>query len=701
MSQASINLDNQESVLELFECYEDDYSSDIALMKALGKSLRSSDFKRLALQAVDAPEKKPFAEKPRVIDGIIRKAIVLDPTEFCVLYDENGEPKAHEGPGRVFPGPYDTIRSDGSRNGVYDAYHVRPDRGILLRIVAKFVVKDDLHKRLPKGVDGIEKKAYQKGDELFIGGIDAYVVPHASFEVIDPNTRQPHIGNDHRNVYVQSIGVDQKSGVYVAEVETGNVELVKGKKKLLLDPRKKTHIKRIIPGYMWNQMIAHVEPHKRVGDSSSVKTPWAVSVRVPNNEVILITSRDGRWPVMGPCIELLEYEENLEVMTLSQGRPKSDNRLLETCFLRVEGNRITDQVTVETADKVRIQIDVEYGVTFVAENDDDMVKWFNFKNYVMLLSNNTRSRLRGFAKTFALVELDKNISNFVRDTILGVKGEEDEHRPGLLFPENNMKVTEVEVIDYQILDESISDALQKANKSIVTRVVEDLEKESVLSSEKRRSIITDEMDKIKIENAERESVVAQVIADSNQKNILHLEKLAHEANQASQKNAHVEDMTRQDNLNAVTAVEQERLDEMSLRELERKIAEHSKNIELNKERREAIIKFRIQLSKIQKAITMTDADAQVKKLAAVQPHLIKALEGIGDKQVLTAFAENLPEATGAFGFLAEAGGIKALKSMVSGTRMEGLFDSLAVTTTELEAGDENSEKNAGGDNEEK
>ena len=110
--------------------------------------------------------------------------------------------------------------------------------------------------------------------------------------------------------------MDQKSGVYVADVETGNVETVKGKTKLLLDPRKQKHVERIVPGYNWNLMIGHVEPHKKVRDSSSVTTPWAVSVRVPNNEAVLITSRDGRRPI----IENDKGEFVVVVYTIDQPR---------------------------------------------------------------------------------------------------------------------------------------------------------------------------------------------------------------------------------------------------------------------------------------------------------------------------------------------------------------------------------------------
>lgn len=67
---------------------------------------------------------------------VVCDTVVLGPTEFCIIRNKAGEPEVYEGPGKVFPGPYDIFETNGSRHRVYDAYHIRPDRGILLRIVS-------------------------------------------------------------------------------------------------------------------------------------------------------------------------------------------------------------------------------------------------------------------------------------------------------------------------------------------------------------------------------------------------------------------------------------------------------------------------------------------------------------------------------------------------------------------------------------
>lgn len=597
---------------------------------------------------------------------VVREAVVSGPTEFCVLIDEEGQPQPKKGPGRVFPGPNDRFMDKGSRNRVYDAYHIRNDRGLLLRVVADKISADELKKQLPSGTKLDDQKAvYTKGDEIFVGGSDSYLVPSTAFEVIDPETRQPHIGNDHSKVYIKAIGVDQKSGVYIANVSTGNVELKRGEVKLLLDPRKEKHVLRRIPGRMWNLMIAAGEQHKKVADTAMVETPWALSVVIPNNEAVLITSKSGRRCVVGPCTELLEFEEWFEVLTLSRGRPKSDDRQLETCFLRVKGNRISDSVELETEDFATIIVDLSYGVEFVGD-DEERIKWFDYKDYVMLLCANLRSRLRNASKKYKLTDLYPIVADFVRDNVLGKKAEGEEHRPGLLFKENNMEVQEVEVLSVRIPDDSVAIGLEKANREVVTLQITDSAIVAQLASERKRDIIAAERDDLKKHQLARQKELELLkITDENEVSRMRDELLQ----KLRIKQA-------EDERRFKTTIEEM---QSSLAEIARtrRVSDEEANREMRALSRDAIVKFRRDLASVQEALITASASADVDRLKAIQPKLIEAIEGLGDKQLATSLAQHLPDATGSLGLLLGEGGIKALKKMVEGTPIEAALNALA------------------------
>ncbi|MFA6042410.1 MAG: hypothetical protein WC786_01865 [Patescibacteria group bacterium] len=602
---------------------------------------------------------------------MVRQAVVLGPTEYCVLLDVDGRPQIHKGPGRVFPGPYDRFQTKGSRNRVYDAYHLRSDRGLLVRIIAERISKDDLTKELPQGLPGnvLDKVTFLKGDEVFIAGFDAYLVPSNSFEVIDPESRIPHIGNDHAKVYVQAIGVDQKSGVYVMNVETGQIELVKGEKKLLLDPRKHKHVHRSVPGRAWNLMIGRAEPHKMVSDTEIVKTPWALSIIIPNNEAVLVTSKEGRRVVIGPCTELLGYEEWLEKLTLSAGRPKSEVRKVETCFLRVSGNRVTDRIDLETSDFVTIKVDVSYGVTFRGETREEQYKWFDHRNYVRLLYTHLRSRLRAAARAKSLMELQPIIPDFVRDVVLGSK-KEGEHRTGLKLA-NNMLVDEVEVLEIAIPDDDVAGVMEKSQRETVIRQISDANLKATLESNKLRNTVADEQVELdeaalirKSELGLKQNEVDHNIAKDKAEKMHEVALLAR-----NNEDAVLDQKADKQRERDKKAADQKRDQLKSDEELQEEIVEGKNALR---------VKLEQELASIQKDLVGAGADAVAKQFGAIQTGLIEALEGLGDKQVLAALAEHLPEAGGALGFLLGQGGLESIKSMIAGTPLAQVIEKLGA-----------------------
>ena len=637
-----------------------------AFFKAITTHLRQEEMKELAYYwQVDLAKKKPDS-----IESVIREALVPGPTQFCVLIDENGDPETKKGPGRVWPGPNDRFRMEGSRGGIYEAYHIRMDRGLLLRIVASEITKEELAKQLPQGSEAqLEKNVYRKGDEIFIGGFDAYFVPSKSVEVRNPVTRQPHIGNDHSEVYVQAIGVDQKSGVYIAKIETGNIATVRGEKKVLPDPRRERHVKRNLPGKLFNLMIAANEPHKLVNDNAIVETPWAVSIMVPHNTAVLVTGKDSRRVVVGACRELLEYEEVLEVLQLTKGRPKvSGNPKVETCFLRIDGNRITDQVELETADFVKVVIDVAYSVKFEGDSQEEMIKWFNFQNYVLFMCDNLRSRLRAAARQLKLEELYTDVSGFVRDTILGKKPDGDgQHRPGMLFVENNMRVKEVEILTVSLTDELIEEQLAEVNRRTVAVGLDLIGRQVDLDAKRSEDAMEAETAKLRLEAISRNLALSLAEMEAALKK--GMEEIAKDENLGLKKQEQVAA------LNKAAAALKSEIAEM---EIKRDQIMAEARLAMQVAAQEAEANHREKIAAINKELLTAEAEADVKRFTSVQPGLVEAIQGLGNNQLALALAENLPKAGGGLDRLLGVGSLESLKQMVTGTPMAKALENLTV-----------------------
>ncbi|MFO0759213.1 MAG: hypothetical protein U0359_22165 [Byssovorax sp.] len=556
---------------------------------------------------------------------LIRRAVVLGEKEYCVIVDADGKREIKLGPARVFPGPYDTFMTFGSRGRVYDAYELLPQRALWLRIIAP-VSRADLGQKLPRGVQ-LDQEHYFPGDEILLTGVSTFFFPFNEIEVLSPETGQAVVGNDHSRVFIEAIGIDQKSGIYVRDLTTGEARLVRGKQSYLVDPRKEVQITRTVPAADWNLWIAANEPHKR-GDRP-VTTPWALSITVPNNMAVLVTSANDRKVVEGPCVTLLGYEESLTTIELSTGTPKTDESPLRTCFLRTVGNRISDIITVETADFVKISIRVSYSVTFLPEHKEI---WFNHENYIQVMVDHLRSIVRGKCRTTSLSTLWPQVPATVRDTILGERKEGG--RPGRLFPENGTIVTEVEVLSAVIEDREVATLMQRVQTESVTLTIGDRKAQEELTSAKLRAEI--EVQKQRL--AEEAQVRAAKLKELAR-------KLAHEAALADERDEELVAREKQSLVDQREAAalkakleraEAEKAAELKLLEDDARVRAATQRV-LN----EASLEAQTKMRDLEILLINAQSAATVAERQAVQKQLVEAMTALGDKILLGEVASNM------------------------------------------------------------
>jgi major vault protein len=178
---------------------------------------------------------------------------------------------------------------------------------------------------------------------------------------------------------------------------------------------------------------------------------------------VQVVNRSGaRRIVVGPTTLLLDYDESLEVLTLSTGKPKTTDSLHRDVYLRVENNLVSDMVNFETKDSVSMTVKLSYRVNFQADQKE---KWFNVENYVKFLCDHMRSLLKAEAKKFSVVDLLAQPAIIVRDTILGDAKEGAKRQR--VFPENGMVITDVEVLGMVVTEQKIAAMLQAAQQKLV------------------------------------------------------------------------------------------------------------------------------------------------------------------------------------------------------------------------------------------
>lgn len=315
------------------------------------------------------------------------------------------------------------------------AWRLHRGAGLHLRVLKGFVAGEG--GQLPPG-------AYAAGQDLFLADREGFFFPTEAIEVV---------------AAVAAIPIEEGAGIHVRDIESGRIATVLGPRTYLPDPTR-------------------VEV---VGQP-------AVTVIVPPNHAVMVTARNRREVVRGPQLRILNHDEALEELALSTGRPKSDETLLATSLLQLEGNKVSDVVRLETADHVGLEVSLSYRVSFIAR-DGVAEKWFNVKNYVGLLCDHLGSLLRAAARTVGIDAFHAGGTDVLRNALLGEKIG-DGKRAGRLFEENDMWLYDVEVLDVGILDADVEELLAGAQRTAIGFEIERRQEELRLGTEILRADVT-------------------------------------------------------------------------------------------------------------------------------------------------------------------------------------------------------------------
>lgn len=604
-----------------------------------------------------------------------RDAVTLEQIEYCILLNENGGKRYVQGPQVVFPEPTETFfEEDGKRK--FRAYELNDQMGIYVKVIAPYKDDDDVE-HLP-------------GEELFITGKEQKIYyPRPEHAIIKYGRQTRHY----------AIAIPAGDSRYVLDKFTGEVRTVKGNKMLLPDPRKEVVVKRILddkqvqlwyPGnaeaLAFNQglrqkplseeetelmgAMAKVGTEKgatayRMAATSdaafadefnrktsytppraltlSAKFEGAVTVNVWTGYAVQVIPKQGeRRVVIGPASIVLEYDETLEAVEFSTGTPKSDLRKIRTVFLRVLNNTVSDEIKAETKDLCQVKITVSYRVNF----EGDPKKWFQVEDYVKLLTDHLRSKIRSSVRQHGIEEFYADSTAIVRDTVLGhsIEGK----RTGQKFDENGMRVYDVEVLDVQMSDVSIQKMLVGAQQSRVQQALEIARKKVELDLVQQTEIIAQDVDIAKAETAKKkfEIVLATKKMDLEGKiaDILAAGEVAlkqiEEERQSQRVRQEISFATLETD-SKIRKIRQETEDAIALEQDKTHNVIHSSELERTKRSHEEKTAYEQAVLAQKLEELKAETAAAVEKNKAITPDLIAALQTLGDKNLAASLAENL------------------------------------------------------------
>ena len=615
----------------------------------------------------------------------VRDAITLERLEYAILKDEDGEKRYVHGPAVVFPRPTETFVESPKGGAIFRALELSPISGIYVKVIAAY--KDD---------NGTE---HPIGEELFITGKDQMIYyPRPEHAMIQYDGKYMH----------HAIAIPEGEGRYILNRLTGEIKTVKGPQMYLPDPRVEVVVKRklsakecrlIYPGNMevleYNDALSEKVTEKlaRRGGTNAVadaincaystsnqldtlaifeananisrgvsytkprtitldtKYDGVVAVNVWTGYAINVVSKTGkREVVVGPTTRLLDYDETLESMELSTGKPKTTDNLLATAYLRVENNKVSDLINVQTKDFVDAEIKVSYCVNFLEEYRD---KWFSVDNYVKFLTDRMRSMLKKEVKKYTVQEFYEKSTDIVRDLILNINRNAEacedaapKKHTGRVFTENGMNVVDVEVLSIRV-DRRIASLIESHQTEMIEKTLE------LTDAEARMKVV---VALAEVEKKESELANANALYELELSQKLAQERfIKEEEMRAKQRVA-------QEAAKKAEADMQKILDVIQAAELARKKASVDAEIARQKE-----------MAEIEKAKQDAYAETVEKIMSAVSPDLIAALSTKANADLLvTGMKEMSPYAIANGEDVATT-----VNRLMRGTSLEGILTKVA------------------------
>lgn len=590
--------------------------------------------------------------------GYVREAVTLERLEYCILKDEDGNKRYCHGPEVVFPKPTESFVTSPKKGYVFRAIELSPISGIYVKVIAEYKDKD---------TEGSEV-VHPIGEELFITGKDQMIYyPRPEHAVINYDNKMMH----------HAIAIPEGEGRYIMDRLTGVIKTVKGPAMYLPDPRTEVVVKRKLsekqcqlwyPGNMdalaynvnlseksvekglknnvnldsfafmamdsMDSTLANLEAKANISRGTSYTKPrtitldnkfeGVVSIDVWTGYAVNVISKDGsRKVVRGPQTILLDYDQTLEVLELSTGRPKTTDNLIKTVYLRHENNKVSDLINVETKDFVRATVKVSYCVDFDPSCVD---KWFSVENYVKYMCDRERALIKRAAKEYTIEEFWQNYGDIVRNVAIDAceDGTAKQHE-GRFFHENGMYVHDCEVLSITVED-AIEKMLIKHQHDTVRKNLE-------------------------LESARKEAEVAQAMAISEQamaelKSQELINKMALQEAEATRKLEIQAKINRQNEAEKLAAKQAEKdmqvlVDAIAEAGRARKDADFQQSMAHEAQELAQRVAHQKELAEIEAGKQAAYAETVKQIMTAITPDLVAALETGGKCDLMAVLAEHM------------------------------------------------------------
>ncbi|MGE5657826.1 MAG: colicin uptake protein [Actinomycetota bacterium] len=396
-------------------------------------------------------------------------------------------------------------------NGIQKVYVLGEQEALLLK--AKEAFREGEGERL------IQR---HPGDLWMIAGPRDYI-PRVEVEVLEKR---------------QAIPLDKNEGIYVRDIQTGELKVVSGPQAYMLSPYEELWEKELPP--IVEELLAlkndpvsergryHLsKTSDRSTQTSELSTPSqttasrdksrAVVFHVPQNSAVQIHDYKERTArtVFGPDLVMLGPDEAFTVLSLSGSVPKRPH-VIKSLALLLGPDFMTDVFAVETSDHARLQLRLSYNWYFDVDRQDEQaaVKLFQVPDFIDTACKAIASRVRGAVAGVKFDEFHRNSAHIIRASVFGTD-EAGRVRDELRFRTNNLVIFNVDIQSVEPVDEETLKSLQKSVQ-IAIQITTDAQEAAARHDAER----IEQEAKARLE---RQAIVDKGAAEVERKNLLELQ----------------------------------------------------------------------------------------------------------------------------------------------------------------------------------
>ena len=625
--------------------------------------------------------------------GYIRDAVTLERLEYCILKDEDGNKRYVHGPEVVFPEPTESFVTSPKGGYIFRAIELSKISGIYVKVIAEYADDDGtIH---PVGeelfITGDNQMIYYPRPEHAIINYDEKILHHAiaipegegiyvmnrmngeiktvrgpAMYLPDPRTEvvvKRKLSQRECNLWYPG---NQTALAYNAGLTEKSLEkaIAKSVKAATANLDSSTATAYSVSNSVSNinrefQTLAYLESNAGISRGTSYTKPrtitldnkydGVVSLDVWTGYAVNVVSKNGtRKVVRGPQTILLDYDQTLEELQLSTGKPKTTDKVEHTVFLRYENNKVSDIISVETKDFVECSVKVSYCVDF---DPAYMDSWFSVDNYVKYLCDRIRSLLKREVKKHTIEDFYQNYSDIVRNIAIDYSENTTSEKvsnkhEGCFFRENGMFVKDCEVLSLTVESE-IAEILESHQRDMVEKSLE-------------------------LSDAEARVKVAEALFDAEKKeNELASTKLINRMNLQG------EEARRKLEIQAEVNRKQE-AEKQAAKQAEKDMqvlidAIHEAEMTRKQKETDANIAEKQALADIEKAKQEAYAKTVADVMKSIQPDLVAAIQAQSDSKVFNSIATGIaPYAIGNGESAAEF-----VDRLLRGTTLEGIVNKFA------------------------